>query len=183
MSRNLPLPLAEIFRQIGEGRLVEAEALCRRALESAPDDVNVLGMLGAILLRTGRSAEAERLLLRSIELEPAFAKPHEDLGLLYLERGDAARAVSSLERALELDETLAAARRGIAAAMPRLPPPASDLFSHRPAWACSPKQQSCGRRAKLHGPSRFASNSSSASRKMWRRFVSWRSLPRMRNGR
>jgi len=110
----------EIFRQLGAERLDEAESLCRQALQAEPDDVNVLGILGAILLRKQQVDEAESLLLRTVELEPAFAKPHEDLGLLYLDRDDAQKALSFFEKALALEPSLQAAQRGIAVALQRL---------------------------------------------------------------
>ena len=110
----------DIFRQVRADRLDEAESLCRQSLQTEPDDINVLGMLGAILLKRDRPEEAEVLLLRTIALEPAFAKPHEDLGLLYLNRGDAEQALACFERAIELDQGLQPAKRGITVALHRL---------------------------------------------------------------
>jgi len=110
----------DIFRYVNADRMDDAEALCRRALQGRPGDVNVLGMLGAILLKKKQHEEAEVFLKRTIELEPAFAKPHEDLGLLYLDRGDAEQALACLEKAIVLDESLLSARRGVAVALQRL---------------------------------------------------------------
>ena len=110
----------DIFRLLNAGQLDEAEALCRQVLQGKPGDVNVLGMLGAILLKKKQPEEAEVWLKRTIELEPAFAKPHEDLGLLYLDRGDAEQALACLEKAIALDKSLVSAQRGIAVALHRL---------------------------------------------------------------
>jgi tetratricopeptide (TPR) repeat protein len=120
MSSISPPSMDDIFRQVGAGHLDAAEAMCRQALLVEPNDINVLGMLGAILLRKQQSDEAETLLLQAVELEPAFAKPYEDLGLLYLDRGDAERGLSHFEKALALDKSLVAAQRGVVVALQRL---------------------------------------------------------------
>ena len=86
---------------IGRGELAEAEALCRAAVERSPGDVNMLGLLGALLMKTRRHDEAEQWLRRTIDHAPAFAKPHEDLGHLLVERDRAAEAVPLLERSLK----------------------------------------------------------------------------------
>jgi Flp pilus assembly protein TadD len=96
----------DIFCHIDAGQIDQAEDLCRACLQSDPEDINVLGILGAILLQKDQLEEAENYLLKTIELEPAFAKPHEDLGLLYLRQDDPARAVSYFQRATELDPSL-----------------------------------------------------------------------------
>lgn len=120
MSDDSRQSISEIFDHVNAGRIEAAEALCRSTLDRMPDDINVLGMLGAILLRTGRNAEAESTLLRTIELEPAFAKPHEDLGVLYLDRGDAGTALQYLEKAVALNANDASAYRSMAVALHQL---------------------------------------------------------------
>lgn len=120
MSSDSRTTMDDIFRHVSADRLDDAEALCRKVLQGKPGDINVLGMLGAILLKKKQPEEAEVLLKRTIELEPAFAKPHEDLGLLYLDRGDAEQALARLEKAIVLDESLVSAQRGIAVALHRL---------------------------------------------------------------
>ena len=110
----------DIFRCVNDGQLDEAESLCRQVLQNEPDDINALGMLGAILLKKEQPDEAETLLLRTIELEPAFAKPHEDLGALYLDRGDAGKALACYEEAVALDSGQSSALRGMALALHRL---------------------------------------------------------------
>ena len=120
MSSDSRQRLEEIFVHVDAGRIDDAEALCRKTLDQTPDDINVLGMLGAILLRTGRSDEAEEALRRTIALEPGFAKPHEDLGVLYLDRGDAATALQSLETAVSLNAAEASAHRAMAVALHQL---------------------------------------------------------------
>jgi tetratricopeptide (TPR) repeat protein len=91
---------------INQGELATAERRCRVALESRPRDVNMLGLLGALLVKLNREAEAEKLLLQAIALAPDFAKPHEDLGHLLVQGNRAAQAVPYLQRATQLDPSL-----------------------------------------------------------------------------
>ena len=123
MSRGPEQALDAIFREVSAGRLDKAAEMCRKTLLDAPDDVNVLGMLGAILLRAGQLDEAEAKLRQSIEIEPAFAKPYEDLGVLYLSQGDAAKALPLLERAVALNPDAATAYQVMAAALRQLERP------------------------------------------------------------
>lgn len=109
--------LAKVFELVDGGEFDAAETLCRKQLKKLPDDVNLSGMLGALLLKRGSLDEAEYELQRTVKLEPAFAKPHEDLGLLYLNRQDYERAVRSFRRSIELDAELSSARRGLATAL------------------------------------------------------------------
>ena len=120
MSSGSRQAIEEIFSYISAGRIEDAEARCRRTLEQVPDDINVMGALGAILLKTGRTDEAETTLKRTIELEPRFAKPHEDLGMLYLDRGDAAAALQYLEKAVSLNGNEASAHKAMVVALRQL---------------------------------------------------------------
>lgn len=105
--------LREIFDLVEAGRIEDAENRCRRSLEANPDEINVLGLLGAILLRKGELDEAEQYLTRTTELEPAFPKPWEDLGALWMARKQPDRAAPFFARAAELN-------RGAARTDPRL---------------------------------------------------------------
>lgn len=104
----------EIFRHINAGQIDQAEKLCHTRLRNDPEDINVLGILGAVLLQKGQLEDAENYLLKTVELEPAFAKPYEDLGVLYLRQDDTLQAVTFFQRATELDPSLETAFRGLA---------------------------------------------------------------------
>jgi tetratricopeptide (TPR) repeat protein len=96
----------EIIALVSAGELAGAEALCRTTLANHPRDVNVLGLLGAVLVKLERNDEAEAALRSAIEIAPTFAKPYEDLGFLLLKQDRAADAVPVLERATHLDPKL-----------------------------------------------------------------------------
>ena len=110
---------ADVLALVDDGRIDVAEQRCRDGLKSSADDVNLLALLGAILIKKGDRAEAEHCLRRAIDIEPGFAKPYEDLGALYLMRRDSEAAVPFFEQALTIKPDLVSARHGLAIALER----------------------------------------------------------------
>ncbi len=55
---------------VGEGQLVEAESLCRNALFSAPDDINLLGLMGTICIARDKPEQAIPHLRKIMAREP-----------------------------------------------------------------------------------------------------------------
>lgn len=106
---RMPSPVAsrstfnEVISLINAGRLVEAIERCRQCVASNAEDVTMVALLGATLLKTGQRKEAETQLRQAIALAPTFAKPLEDLGFLLVESGRASEAIEILERATRLD--------------------------------------------------------------------------------
>lgn len=119
MTGEVRRTLDEIVQLVNRNRVGAAEKICREQLDSHPDDVNLLAMLGAILIKKGAWEKAESHLRRAIELEPEFAKPYEDLGILHLARNENRRAVPFLEKALALDSSQRGAMRGLMVALHR----------------------------------------------------------------
>ncbi|HYL02101.1 MAG TPA: tetratricopeptide repeat protein [Steroidobacteraceae bacterium] len=72
MHRNeeLSAQLARASALLNEGRLSQAEGLCRTLLASHPANPSATHLLGLIRARGGDAPGGERLLRRSIELEP-----------------------------------------------------------------------------------------------------------------
>lgn len=110
----------DIFHLINSGQIDQAQKKCRSYLEKNPDEINVLGLLGAVLLKLGEIVEAKSILERTIEIEPAFAKPYEDLGMLYLHENTPEQAVRYFEDAIRLDGSQGSAYAGLATALSRL---------------------------------------------------------------
>jgi len=109
-----------IFSLVNSGQFEQAELECKSFLERKPDDINVLGLLGAVLLKLDKLDEARPILEKTVRLEPRFAKPHEDLGMLSLHEGNAEQALHYFEEAIRLDDSQAGAYAGLAQALGRL---------------------------------------------------------------
>ena len=95
--------LFEAVELINSGRIGQAEAICRAAVERNEEDVNMTALLGATLLKAGKMEEAEHWLRHSNRIAPRFAKPWSDLGQLLLETRRPQEAETTLEEALRLD--------------------------------------------------------------------------------
>jgi len=80
-----------------------AEALLRELLESAPDNLPALDLLGFVLYFSDRPEEGEQVCRHALELEPDHAYAHKGLGLNLAKRGgDLDEALGHLRRAIEL---------------------------------------------------------------------------------
>ncbi len=88
---------------INAGNAGAALAVCEAAVERDPNDVTILALMGATLLKMGRTGKAEKALRQAIELAPSFAKPKEDLGYLLVQSGRYGEAVPVLEDSTRLD--------------------------------------------------------------------------------
>ena len=112
--------LKKLQKLLAANNLQGAENLCRKALARNRNDVMMISLLGAVLLKSGRLDEADRHLRRAIELGPKLAKPHEDLAVLRLRRNDFEQAELLFRRATELQPNLRSAWMGLAHALREL---------------------------------------------------------------
>jgi choline-sulfatase len=87
------------------GRLAEARAAFRRALELEPGRAEVLLHLGMLSLRENDPAAARDWFTKSLESQPAAARTLAALGLAQVQLGDTRAALASWDRALVLDPT------------------------------------------------------------------------------
>lgn len=108
---------SEAIQLINQGNADEAERLCRETLAEHPDDVNIVALLGAILVKKREMPEAETWLRKATELAPSFAKPHEDLGQTLLALGRPKEAIESLQSATRLDPSLELAHLNLGRAL------------------------------------------------------------------
>ncbi len=84
------------------GARSEAEALCRKALQDNPGDINFVALLGWILAESNQLEEAAVLLQQAVRTTPGHGKAQEDLGTVLLNLNRTEEAVAHLERALQL---------------------------------------------------------------------------------
>lgn len=113
-------PTAEAHTFLGwtyhfQGRLEEAIAECKRAIELDPDFGNPYNDIGAYLMELGRLDEAIPWLERATEArryEPRHF-PHYNLGRVYLAKEMYGRATEYLQKALEIEPRYTLARKAL----------------------------------------------------------------------
>ena len=98
----------------GPGKLDEAVACYRRALELKPDYAEVHSNLGNALKDQGKLDEALACYRRALELKPDFAEGHGNLGSVLEEMGDLQGAEDSFRAALRHDSRFAFAHYKLA---------------------------------------------------------------------
>ena len=64
--------MEQVFRLINTGQIRPAEQLCQQIIDNEPENINILGILGAILLKQNKIGEAEMYLQRTIDLAPPY---------------------------------------------------------------------------------------------------------------
>jgi tetratricopeptide (TPR) repeat protein len=141
--------MSQVFRLIKSGEIEQAEHLCRQVTEEDPENITMLGMLGAILLKQNKIDDAKAQLLRTIELAPTFAKPHEDLGMLYLSQNQAERASGFFKKAIQLDPTQASAHFGLANALLKMGMKKEAESAHRKYLDLSPTGKALSEASRL----------------------------------
>src|SRR5262245_30821796 len=120
-------PTAEAHTFLGwaysfQGRLEDAIAECRRAIEVDPDFGNPYNDIGAYLIEMGRGDEAIPWLeqaVRALRYEPRHF-PHANLARVYKARFEYDKAARELEKALELEPDYAHARKELAGLRARM---------------------------------------------------------------
>jgi tetratricopeptide (TPR) repeat protein len=96
-------PFASVTTAIEQGRLSEAEKALRGILQSSPEDLRALSLLGVVLDSQRRYKEAEVAYLKAVKLAPDSASLMNNLGNHYLAQGDAEKAYRTFEKVLARD--------------------------------------------------------------------------------
>jgi tetratricopeptide (TPR) repeat protein len=130
------LMLADRYR--GEGRLVEAEALCRRVLEAQPSQPEAQHLLGVIAHQNGKLANAIEHVRRAVKLAPRNALFHANLGEMLRLSGRPKLAADEARRAIEIDPAMAAAHSNLGVALYELKQYEEAADAHRRAIAAKP---------------------------------------------
>jgi tetratricopeptide (TPR) repeat protein len=114
--RRQGAPAAEIIaaaEHYRAGRLDKAEALCRKALQKTPDDINALHLLGVVSLERGHPERAIQLIGRALARNPRIAQAHGNLGNAYRAAGRREEADASYRRAIALEPNFAQAHANL----------------------------------------------------------------------
>jgi tetratricopeptide (TPR) repeat protein len=88
---------------IASGDAKRAESELAEILESSPNDVHALNLLGILRAQQQRHQEAQELFQKAIAIQTDFAAAHASLGLLYVQMGKDDLAVAELQQTLKLD--------------------------------------------------------------------------------
>ena len=119
---NLKPDYAEAHNNLGnalkdQGKLDEAVACYRRALELKPDYAEAHNNLGVAFKDQGKLDEAVACYRRALELKPDYAEAHNNLGNALKDQGKLDEAVACYRRALELKPDFAEAHNNLGNAL------------------------------------------------------------------
>jgi protein O-GlcNAc transferase len=95
------------------GQLDQAAALYGQVLDSQPNHVDALHLLGVIAYQRGDDPRAVHLIRLAITLDSSQAAPHNHLGLALMRQGELDEAAAQFERALERDPAFAQAHNNL----------------------------------------------------------------------
>jgi predicted Zn-dependent protease len=112
-----PWQLAEPSVALADNRVVAAEAMLRRILRDAPEDVAAMRMLADALARREAYMEAERLLRQALDLTPGYSAARYDLACLLLTQQKPVDILPLVERLLLLDPKNAVYRQLLASVL------------------------------------------------------------------
>jgi tetratricopeptide (TPR) repeat protein len=115
------MPLGEALayadRCRNEGRIMEAEAVCRQILQVQPNLPEAEHLLGVIAHQNGKLGEAVEHVQRAVKLAPQVALFHANLGEMLRLAGRPRLAIASARRAIELDPKMAMALSNLGVAL------------------------------------------------------------------
>ncbi|BCX16744.1 MAG: hypothetical protein KatS3mg117_0426 [Geminicoccaceae bacterium] len=121
------------------GAVGEAAALYEAVLESRPDDVDALHLLGVARRAQGRRHEAAELVRRALRLAPGLADTWYNLGNIETDLGNEAAAAEAFERAVGLRPSEATFWFALGCARARLGCAERAIDAYRRALAVDPE--------------------------------------------
>jgi len=137
------LPLGEALmyaeRCRTEGRVMEAEAVCRQILQAQPNIPGAEHLLGVIAHQSGKLGEAIEHVQRATRLAPQVALFHANLGEMLRQAGRPRLAVASARLATEIEPNMAIAWSNLGVALFELKDYEQAAAAQRKAIAAEPK--------------------------------------------
>jgi tetratricopeptide (TPR) repeat protein len=125
--------LPRALRAHREGKLVIADKLYRRILETTPGDVSASQLLGVVRAQQRRFTEAEPLLLRATTADPANPDAQNNLGNVQLELGRTVEAIERFRQAIALRPQFADAHYNLGNALRRVEQSDAAIAAYRTA--------------------------------------------------
>jgi tetratricopeptide (TPR) repeat protein len=136
MSVGDALAYAERCRN--DGRLIEAEAVCRQVLTAQPNLAEAAHLLGVIAHQSGKLGEAIEHVQRATKLAPQVALFHANLGEMLRLAGRPKLAVEAARRALAIEPNMAGAWSNLGVALYELKDYEEAERAQRKAIAAAP---------------------------------------------
>ena len=97
-------------RYLNEGKLTEAEARCKLAIEYSPKYAEAYNQLGLIELSRGRQERAVARFKQALAYKDEFAEAHNNLGAIFMEQRQYGPACAEFKEAIEIDPGFVSAR-------------------------------------------------------------------------
>jgi len=136
------MPLGEALmyaeRCRNEGKLMEAEAVCRQILQARPNVPEAEHLLGVIAHQNGKLGEAIEHVKRAAKLAPQVALFHANLGEMLRLAGRPKLAAEAARCALEIEPTMPAALSNLGVALYELKEYEGAARAQRKAIAAKP---------------------------------------------
>ncbi|OHB81726.1 MAG: hypothetical protein A2Z38_05655 [Planctomycetes bacterium RBG_19FT_COMBO_48_8] len=108
------------FSCYNQGRLLEAEQLCRLVLREVPCRVDAMQLLGVLLERRGQCNEAIQFLREAIRQAPGHAHLHNSLGMALHKLQKPEEALMEFRRALRIRPDFAKAHNNLGVTLMKL---------------------------------------------------------------
>ena len=97
------------------GQIAKAEQVCKELLQTFPQSLVVINVLGAALKRQGKLHEAVQSFEKAIQLKPDYAEAYNNRGVILKDLGQLEEAVKCYDKAIQLkpDYAEAYSNRGV----------------------------------------------------------------------
>jgi predicted TPR repeat methyltransferase len=120
------------------GRVAEAEKLYKRVLNSDPNNVEALRLLGVLASQVGRHDVAAQLVGKAISLRPTWGEAWGDMGVAYAGLGKINEAKGAYEKALALKPKMAGVKSNLAELLKRMGRPDEAMALYKEATELEP---------------------------------------------
>jgi len=99
--------IGRVVSLMNEGKLQQAESICRQIIHARPKWADAHNVLGAVQTRRGQAKEGIKSIRQAIKLNGSVANYYANLGEMLRQEGETDKAITALRRATRLDPNLA----------------------------------------------------------------------------